>query len=121
MTNPFGINGELSVTHINNTSTVKEISPIRIQTASQNQSQDEMSYLERKAEIKRAVTGINEFLKATPSTNLQFKFHEDLGEYYVALVDELTNEVVREIPPKKMLDMFAAMTDYIGLMVDKKI
>jgi flagellar protein FlaG len=29
--------------------------------------------------------------------------------------------VVKEIPSKKVLDMYAAMTEFVGLMVDKKI
>ncbi|KRG15071.1 hypothetical protein ACA30_07775 [Virgibacillus soli] len=74
-----------------------------------------------KEDLTNVVNGVNEFLKASPQTHLKFEFHDQLNEYYVTLVDEVTNEVVREIPPKKLLDMFAAMTEYIGIMVDKKI
>lgn len=122
MTNQLGIGGELPVSSMGQ-STVKSDAPeIRISTErSQEPHGKEMTYLERKEEIKRIVIGMNDFLQATPTTNLQFEFHEDLGEYYVTLVDEVTREVVREIPSKKLLDIYSAMTDYIGLMVDKKI
>ena len=30
-------------------------------------------------------------------------------------------EVIREIPPKKMLDMYAEMADFMGLLVNKRI
>ncbi|MBO0992209.1 flagellar protein FlaG [Bacillus sp. SD088] len=72
-------------------------------------------------DVANVVNGMNEFLKASPQTHLKFQFHDQLNEYYVTLVDEVTDEVVREIPPKKLLDMFAAMTEYLGIMVDKKI
>lgn len=74
-----------------------------------------------KEDVTNVVNGMNEFLKASPQTHLKFQFHDQLNEYYVTLVDEVTDEVVREIPPKKLLDMFASMTEYLGLMVDKKI
>ncbi|WP_069201803.1 flagellar protein FlaG [Bacillus niameyensis] len=74
-----------------------------------------------KEELEKVVNGMNDFLKASPNTHLKFQFHDELNEYYVTIIDDVTKEIVREIPPKKMLDMFAAMTEYIGLMVDKKI
>ena len=73
-----------------------------------------------KEKVKDAIEGINKFLE--PSyTSVHFQYHEDLNEYYVTLVDQATNETVREIPPKKMLDIYAAMTEFVGIMVDQKI
>src|SRR5690625_2548059 len=73
-----------------------------------------------KDEVKLAVEKINDFVDPI-ATNLKFVYHEDLNEYYVTVVNPLTDEVIREIPPKKLLDMYAAMTEYIGLVVDQKI
>jgi len=47
--------------------------------------------------------------------------HEKLGEYYVQIIDEETKEVIREVPPKKMLDLYAAMAERIGLIINEKI
>jgi flagellar protein FlaG len=63
---------------------------------------------------------MNKFLQAS-HTSLKFELHEELNEYYVTLVDDVTQEVVKEIPSKKLLDVYAAMTEFLGLMVDKKI
>lgn len=82
--------------------------------------QTDQSVLINKEEIKKKVESINKFLNSTNS-HLKFTFHEELKEYYVAIIDEQTNEVIREIPPKKLLDMFAAMKETIGLFIDKKI
>jgi flagellar protein FlaG len=73
-----------------------------------------------KEKVKEIVDGMNKFMEASP-TALKFEFHEKLNEYYVKIIDEKTKETVREIPPKKMLDFYAAMTEFLGLMVDKKI
>ena len=74
-----------------------------------------------KEEVAEAVNSMNTFLKSSPNTHLKFEFHDKLNEYYVTIIDEVTREVVKEIPPKKLLDMFAAMTEVLGIMVDKKI
>ncbi len=73
-----------------------------------------------KEEIEKAVNSINEFLQPA-NTSIQFQLHEKLNEYYVTVVDSQTKEIVREIPSKKMLDLYAALTEFLGFVVDKKI
>lgn len=73
-----------------------------------------------KDDVSLAVNNVNDFLEPV-STNLKFVFHEDLQDYYVTIVDPSTDEVIREIPPKKMLDMYVAMAEYMGLLVDEKV
>lgn len=85
----------------------------------QHESRGQTQY--PKEEIENVVQGLNEFLQAAPHTHLKFEFHDQLNEYYITIVDETTKEIVKEIPPKKMLDMFAAMTEYIGILIDRKI
>jgi flagellar protein FlaG len=71
-------------------------------------------------DLQQKIDGLNDFLKVSNS-HLKFSLHEELNEYYVTIVDELTNEVIKEIPPKKLLDMYATMKETIGLFIDKKI
>lgn len=73
-----------------------------------------------KEQLETVVKGFNDFIKSS-STHIQFKLHEKLNEYYVTIVDDHTKEVVREIPSKKVLDVYAAMTEFIGLIIDRKI
>lgn len=73
-----------------------------------------------KEKLEEVVKGLNEFLKPS-HTSLKFVLHDELQEYYVQIIDERTNEVIREIPPKKILDIYAAMMEFVGLIVDKKI
>lgn len=73
-----------------------------------------------KQKLEEIVKGMNEFLQPS-HTSLKFNVHEDLKEYYIQLIDDRTKEVVREIPPKKLLDMYAAMMKFVGLIVDRKI
>ncbi|KMK77433.1 flagellar protein FlaG [Alkalihalobacillus pseudalcaliphilus] len=66
---------------------------------------------------------VHELNKITDSMNasVRFALHEDLDEYYVEIVDRVTNEVIKEVPPKKLLDIYAAFRDTISLFFDKKI
>lgn len=87
-----------------------------------NNTEQSQQTLEKpsKEQLEKAVKGINDFIE-TSNTHIQFKLHEKLNEYYVTVVDNDTKEVVREIPSKKVLDVYAAMTEFIGLIIDKKI
>ncbi|MCY7984622.1 flagellar protein FlaG [Bacillus inaquosorum] len=40
--------------------------------------------------------------------------------HYVKVIEDSTNEVIREIPTKRWLDFYAAMTEFLGLFVDEK-
>ncbi|WP_419958138.1 flagellar protein FlaG [Psychrobacillus psychrotolerans] len=69
---------------------------------------------------KKMTESLNEFLETT-STKLRYEFHEKLDKYYVTLVDSETDQVVREVPNKKLMDMYASMLEFIGVLIDKKI
>jgi flagellar protein FlaG len=92
----------------------------------ESQKQNHASTLENlqqdisKEKLEEVVKGLNEFLQPS-HTSLKFKLHDELQEYYVQIINERTNEIIREIPPKKLLDIYAAMMEFVGLIVDKKI
>lgn len=71
-------------------------------------------------QAKELVINMNHFLKIE-ETQLRFQFHEELNEYYVTVIDSQTGEVIREIPPKRLMDIYAAMCEFIGVLVDQKI
>ena len=89
-----------------------------IQEKVQQQSDNEQQLPMDKA--KQMTNSMNKFLE-TANTQLRFKFHEKLNEYYVTIVDSTTDEVIREIPSKKLLDIHAAMREFVGLLIDRKI
>jgi flagellar protein FlaG len=37
------------------------------------------------------------------------------------VVDDKTNEIIKEIPSSKLLDAYADMMEFVGLLVDRKI
>ncbi|MCK6258674.1 flagellar protein FlaG [Fictibacillus sp. KIGAM418] len=75
---------------------------------------------QEKQQLSKMINGVNELLIPT-HTSSKFVLHEKLNDYYVQVIDDKTKEVLREIPSKKFLDMYASMLDYVGLFLDKKI
>ncbi|WP_223552922.1 MULTISPECIES: flagellar protein FlaG [Lysinibacillus] len=73
-----------------------------------------------KEKLKQAVDTVNEFLQINHSSS-KFVFHDGLERYFVQVVDAETEEVVKEIPPRKLLDAFYEMQKLLGMIVDEKI
>ncbi|MFH5187555.1 flagellar protein FlaG [Paenibacillus sp. TAB 01] len=70
-------------------------------------------------ELMKSVDELNKMMQPN-NTHLSFVLHEKLQEYYVRVVDNQTDEVIKEIPSKKILDMVAEMKSKIGLLIDEK-
>lgn len=75
---------------------------------------------ETKVKVQEAVNKMNEMLEVNHSTS-KFMYHEGLERYYVTVVNRDTEEIVKEIPPKKLLDAFYEMQKMLGMIVDEKI
>ncbi|AXN38755.1 flagellar protein FlaG [Peribacillus butanolivorans] len=91
-----------------------------INTVAYSEQSAESNIEPSKERVQDVVDSLNTFLNPT-HTAVHFEYHEKLNEYYVKVVDDVTNETIREIPPKKLLDFYAAMTEFIGIMVDEKV
>ena len=73
--------------------------------------------------IKAAGDDLNKTVKqASPMhhTQLSFKYHEDTNRISITVTDSDTDEVIREIPPEKTLDMLAKAWEMAGLLVDER-
>lgn len=72
-----------------------------------------------RAELERVIEKLN---KASEAFNreLRFSIHEKTRQIVVRVVDS-EGEVIREIPPEKVLDAFAMMQDALGLLLDAKV
>lgn len=105
---------------------VQDIQPIagRVSgsTAEAGDTQATMNRQERlsEQEVKKVVDGMNVILERGGS-HLKYAYHDQLGEYYVEIIDDRTNEVIKEIPPKRWLDLVATMWEQLGWIIDKKL
>ena len=69
--------------------------------------------------VKNAINDINKRIRPT-HTQCEFKFHEKTNRISITVRDSETNEVIKEIPPEKTLDMIAKTLELAGLLVDEK-
>jgi flagellar protein FlaG len=53
-------------------------------------------------------------------TELKYVYFDKLQTYYVQVQDVNTHQVIREIPPKKFLEMYASVAEKLGLIVNDK-
>lgn len=51
----------------------------------------------------------------------EFSIHDKTKQIMVKVIDVNTDEVIRELPSEKILDIVAAMWEVSGIIVDKKI
>ncbi len=70
-------------------------------------------------ELKHAVDRANNVLFKN-NTHLQFKIHDVTKDVMVKIVDDETGDVIKEIPPEKMLDLVAKIWEIAGIIVDEK-
>jgi len=54
------------------------------------------------------------------STRLKFEKHEASGRFVVRVINEENNEVLREIPPERVLDMMMHLRRMVGVLVDER-
>lgn len=67
--------------------------------------------------MKKAFEELN---KKSVNFESEFGIHEKTNRITVKIVDKKTKEVIRELPPEKMLDMIAKVWEMAGLVVDEK-
>ena len=54
------------------------------------------------------------------NTEFEFKVHEKTKQINIKVLNKETGELIREIPPEKVLDMVAHMWEMAGLLVDER-
>ncbi|PRO65629.1 flagellar protein FlaG [Alkalicoccus urumqiensis] len=72
------------------------------------------------SELDKGLAAMNE-LSMFKKHSLSFEQHEKLDRTMVKVVDQETDEIVREIPPEKFLDMISSMLEFAGILIDEKI
>ena len=63
--------------------------------------------------LAKAVSVVNE--------RLAFSLHRDSGIMYVQVIDNKTNEIIKQIPPDKVMDAVARIRDMIGMLLDERV
>ncbi|MBU0986457.1 MAG: flagellar protein FlaG [Proteobacteria bacterium] len=72
------------------------------------------------AHLEELAADLQKNLKIMHNVDLQFSVHETSGQVMVIVRDESSGKVIREIPPKEVLNLAAKFDEMIGLILDKQ-
>jgi flagellar protein FlaG len=99
--------------------------PIAAQVAEGEKQSDEIDLeaLRQKKQnnetaMKNAVKDINKILNN--NTKAEFGYHEGTRRITIKIRDKATDEVIREIPSEKALELLAKAWEIAGILVDEK-
>lgn len=73
---------------------------------------DERQWIDLIEKANKALSGGNR--------SFEFSIHEATNEIVIKVIDSDTNEIIREIPNEKILDMVAKMWEMSGIFVDER-
>ena len=97
-----------------------EVLPFGKGTGADAQNQEQAENPENTSRrIKNAVDHANQTMRHA-KTKCEFSYHEETKRVSIKVIDEETEEVIREIPPEETLEMISKMWELAGLMVDEK-
>ena len=74
----------------------------------------------RSDDVRKAASQVNEALKGTASSDLQFSVEGENKDVVVRVVDSQTKELIRQIPSEEMVAISKAMDNLSGLLVQQK-
>ena len=73
-------------------------------------------------EINKIIDEANDKLKKQKiKTHVELAMHDVLHTTMIKVINDKTDEVIREYPPGKILDAVAKMCKDAGILVDKKV
>lgn len=73
----------------------------------------------RPEEVAQAMNGVNGFL-ASGHSHIQFALHEKAERMMVEVIDNETQEVIKTIPSKELLDLAARIGELVGTTLDRR-
>lgn len=69
--------------------------------------------------VEQAADGVNAFLKSSGS-HVQFALHQGTNQLMVQVLDDKTDEIIRTIPSKELLELADKVGEMVGMLLDKK-
>ncbi|ABS39350.1 flagellar protein FlaG [Clostridium botulinum] len=70
-------------------------------------------------EVKDSVDKLNKLLEGQ-DIRLEYEIYGKFRDLTIRLIDTKTKEVIKEIPPRKIIDMVAKLCEMAGVLIDEK-
>lgn len=120
-----GVNGNLNYSSFDTSMDTREKRPVDSPTSKLKLDREEKDLKEKEEkyserDIKDIIEKANDDF-VIYDRRFEFSVHEKTKKISVKVLDTVTDEVIREIPPEKILDLVAGIWEMAGIIVDKKI
>lgn len=70
-------------------------------------------------EVKDSVDKLNKLLEGQ-DIRLEYEIYSKFRDLTIRLIDTKTKEVIKEIPPRKIIDMIEKLCEMAGVLIDEK-
>jgi len=94
--------------------------PLTNKTDNTNQTIDGRVQSIDKKKLAEITDQLNQITKIFKH-NIEFFIDDKLNKVVVKIINSVTGEVVRQIPPEKMLNLMRSIDQMLGLILDEKI
>ena len=76
---------------------------------------------QKNVNLDRLKKVMEQAIAAMPHSDAKFGIHDKTNRIIIKLVDRETQEVIKEIPPEKTLDLLAKRMELAGVLVDQRL
>jgi len=118
----------MRVEGVSTVTTVKSIPRVQSEVGQIGLKKSDISVLNDKLLNKNiaqddVLQAVKQANKALEGTNRRFEYsvHEQTKTLMIKVINSDTDEIIREIPPEKILDLIAKLWELAGLIVDEKV
>ncbi|KEH89015.1 hypothetical protein Z965_03930 [Clostridium novyi A str. BKT29909] len=119
ITSGINLNADISINSTVENVQSTELPVLKNENIDKNMS-DKNQKDKSEKDIQSAVNKLNKFLQGE-NTHIEYERHKVFkNQFTIKIVDNKTKEVIKEVPPKKILDMVAEICKLAGVIVDKK-
>lgn len=72
---------------------------------------------------KETINELNKAIEAIqgPQKSFEISVHEETQAIMIKVMNKETGDIIREVPPEKILDLAAHMMEITGMIIDKKV
>ena len=94
---------------------------LKLQNNQHNEENKERRIQLQQEEEARYEKQLENLMEMLPHTEPKYVVHEPTNRIMINLVDKNTQEVLKQIPPEKKLDLLAKSKEIAGAMMDKRL
>lgn len=112
-------NGLNSQKLLNNNEQSQGLRPVAGQQARLSEDERQKAEGLDRVKVHDAIKKLNETVRVF-NRKLHFDLHKESKRWLVKVIDQDSGKVLREIPPKQILDLVAKLQEMVGLLVDER-